>query len=78
MTATGGPPEIVRNGVDGLVLAPRDPQGWAAAIAPLLSDAERLAAMSRAGRERAREFAREVHVERVVSIYRDVLSSTAA
>jgi glycosyltransferase involved in cell wall biosynthesis len=77
-TSAGGPPEIVRNGVDGLLLPPRAVAEWVAAIAPLLGDRERLAAMGRAGRERAAAFGREAHADGLLRLYDDVLSSGRA
>jgi glycosyltransferase involved in cell wall biosynthesis len=74
-TAMGGPPEIIRDGVEGLLLPPREPEAWITALAALLGQPERLAAMARAGRERARAFGRDAHAERMLAIYGDVLSS---
>jgi glycosyltransferase involved in cell wall biosynthesis len=69
-TAVGGPAEIVRDGVDGRVLEPRDPRGWAAAIVALLADKPARAAMGAAARERAlREFAPALHAERIRDAY---------
>jgi glycosyltransferase involved in cell wall biosynthesis len=77
-TATGGPPEIVRDGVDGLLLRPRTPAAWAAELGKLLADPDRLAAMRRAGIERAGGFSREAHARTVLALYDDVLSSPSA
>ena len=49
-TSVGGPAEVISSGTDGLLLAPRQPQRWAAAIARLLDDAELRCAMGRAAR----------------------------
>lgn len=48
----GGPPEIVREGVDGLLVDPSDRGALAAAIVALARDPERRARMGAAGRER--------------------------
>ena len=69
-TALGGPAEILRSGVDGLVLAPQDPEGWIRGLTPLVADADRRRRMGAAGRERAADFSIEHHVERVLSVYR--------
>jgi glycosyltransferase involved in cell wall biosynthesis len=52
---TGGPREIVRDGVDGLLVDVEDPQALGAALAGLLADPGRRAAMGAAGRARALE-----------------------
>jgi hypothetical protein len=52
---TGGAAEIVRDGVDGLLVDVADPQAFAGAIAGLLEDPARREAMGRAGRERVTE-----------------------
>jgi glycosyltransferase involved in cell wall biosynthesis len=60
-----GAHEVVRHGVDGVVVPPR-PEPLAEAIVALLGDDERRAAMGRAGRERAR---RELGWSRVAAEY---------
>lgn len=50
-TAVGGVPEMVRQGVDGLVVAPMDAQALADAIAALMQDPARCEAMGRAARQ---------------------------
>lgn len=77
-TAVGGPTELLRNGVDGLLLAPCDPQGWADALEPLVLDSERRRRMGASARERAASrFGVPAHVERVATIYNE-LRGTAA
>jgi glycosyltransferase involved in cell wall biosynthesis len=77
-TSVGGPAEIVRDGVDGYVLPPREPERWARTVAELLADPECRATLGRAGHQRARaEFAPSAHAERVGAIYRDVLERNA-
>jgi glycosyltransferase involved in cell wall biosynthesis len=49
----GGPSEIVRDGVDGLLVNAEDPDALAAALIELGRDAERRAALGAAARERA-------------------------
>lgn len=51
----GGPTESVRHGVDGLLVDPTDAEALASAIADLLADPGRRAAMGAAGRQRALE-----------------------
>ena len=52
VTSLGGSPELVRDGVDGLVVPPDDPAALAAAISGLAADPARSRAMGRAGQER--------------------------
>jgi glycosyltransferase involved in cell wall biosynthesis len=72
-TSVGGPAEIVRAGVDGLLLEPRRPERWAEAIESLLDEPDRLAKMGESGRDRALErFSLSAHVEAVIAAYRRV------
>jgi starch synthase len=87
-TATGGIPEVVEDGVTGLLVPfdpvddasrePRDPQRFAQDIAErvnaLLADPERARRMGEAGRARAvEEFGWPAIAERVVALYRQLL-----
>jgi glycosyltransferase involved in cell wall biosynthesis len=77
-TNVGGPAEIVRDGVDGVLLAPRDHRRWTRAVAELLDDPGLRGRMGASGRERARtEFAPSVHGRLVRQIYERVLSGAA-
>jgi glycosyltransferase involved in cell wall biosynthesis len=73
-TSVGGPREVLRDGVDGLLLPPRHPDAWVAALSQLLSDPGRLAAMTCEGRARATGFSRAAHADRLLSVYEDVLA----
>jgi glycosyltransferase involved in cell wall biosynthesis len=76
-TAVGGTREVVRDGQDGLVLAPKDPEGWARAVSGLLDDPDRRTAMGASGRLRAiEEFSPAIHASRMISVYERVLGST--
>jgi starch synthase len=87
-TRTGGIPEVVEDGVTGLLVpfepsddglrTPRDPAAFAAAIAErvneLLADPARAARMGKAGRQRAVEhFAWPAIAARTVELYRSLL-----
>lgn len=89
-TATGGIPEVVEDGVTGLLVpieqatdgtgTPLEPDRFVAdlarAINGLLSDPDRAAAMGRAGRQRAvNHFSWEVVAQRTLEVYRSVLES---
>jgi glycosyltransferase involved in cell wall biosynthesis len=69
-TNSGGTPEIVRDGVEGLLVPPRDPGTLAVALATLLRDPALRMRLGRAGVERARrEFTVERHVSRTLQVY---------
>jgi glycosyltransferase involved in cell wall biosynthesis len=70
----GGPMEIVRAGVDGLLLPPRDPGAWAVALQPLVGSRQRREAMGREGREHARDFSVEKHADGMLDVYDGLMS----
>jgi L-malate glycosyltransferase len=76
-TSVGGPREVLRDGIDGLLLPPRRPWEWVAALAPLLGDSNRLTEVGRQGLARATAFDSRAHAERVISIYQEVLAASA-
>jgi glycosyltransferase involved in cell wall biosynthesis len=76
-TSIGGPREVIRDGVDGMLLPPRRPDEWVAALAPLVADRQRLTEMGRQGLARAGAFDSRAHAKRVLSIYREVLAAKA-
>jgi glycosyltransferase involved in cell wall biosynthesis len=77
-TSVGGPAEIVTDGVEGVLLPPRQPERWAEAVAALLEAPHRLTAMGSAGRRAAvARFGREAHVEAVLTAYREALAESA-
>jgi glycosyltransferase involved in cell wall biosynthesis len=71
----GGLPEVVQDGVTGLVVPRGDSAALAEAIGALLADPERRAAMGRAGRERAlRLFDWDRSAEQFEGIYGEVMA----
>ena len=71
-SAVGGIPEVVVDGETGLLVRPGDPEALADALARLLADPGRGAAMGRAGRRRVEElFAWERIAERTLATYED-------
>jgi glycosyltransferase involved in cell wall biosynthesis len=71
VTDLGGMPELVRDGVDGLVVPHDDPQALADALLRLQADPVTATAMGRAGRRRlADEFDPQLHLRRLDAIYR--------
>jgi glycosyltransferase involved in cell wall biosynthesis len=74
-TAVGGPAEIVRDGLDGLLVPPRRPEVLARAIIGLLDSPDLRMAMGVAARQAAlARFGHGRHGEEVATIYRDVLA----
>ncbi|MEA2724111.1 MAG: hypothetical protein QOH59_1882 [Gemmatimonadales bacterium] len=74
----GGLPEVVENGVTGLVVPRGDSTALAQAIGSLLADPERRRAMGQAGRVRALQmFDWDRSAEQFEQIYREVGSRTA-
>jgi glycosyltransferase involved in cell wall biosynthesis len=77
-TAVGGPAEIIRDGIDGVLVAPRQAHALAAAIAGLLDEPATRHALGRAARASAIErFGAHRHVAGVTSLYRKVLGDRA-
>lgn len=72
----GGLPEIVEDGVSGLVVPPDDPDVLAAALLELLRDPARAAALGAAGRDRAlAAFSQDRCTDRVEELYRAALET---
>ncbi|UJA19996.1 glycosyltransferase [Thermoleophilia bacterium SCSIO 60948] len=75
-TRVGGIPDMIRPGVEGELVEPRDPSGLAEAIARLLRDPAMARAMGERGRLRRREeFEIGVTVERIAAIYERLRSA---
>ncbi len=67
----GGIPEQITEGVDGVLLPPDDPAALAAAVAELLADPDRAAALGAAGRARVlRAGSVDLHLDHLEAIYR--------
>lgn len=73
-TAVGGTPEVVVDGVTGVLIPPLDPDALARAITRLLQDSDLRGAMGRAGRERVGQlFSAARMVERTEWLYQQLL-----
>ena len=71
---TGGIPELVQDGVNGLLAAPGDVSGLAGAIEALLDDEPRRVAMGRAARDAAKhQYSRQLQGERYRRLYESIL-----
>jgi glycosyltransferase involved in cell wall biosynthesis len=69
-TRVGGLPEVVEDGVHGLLVKPRDPSGLAASLCELIAEPDRARAMGERGRERQqREFDLETTVRDLENLY---------
>jgi phosphatidylinositol alpha-mannosyltransferase len=71
----GGYRDVVRDGADGLLVPPRDPEALAGAMAGLLDNPARLAAMGEVAAAAARRYAWEVVAGQVAEVYRTALGS---
>ncbi|MGH2796419.1 MAG: glycosyltransferase [Solirubrobacterales bacterium] len=76
-TRVGGVPELIDNGVHGLLVDPREPDSLAASIAHLLRDRVAAKRMGEGARERQRrEFGLEGAVERLEMLYEGLYSAS--
>ena len=70
-SSAGGNPELVVDGESGLLVPPRDPPAFAAALARLLADPALARRLAKAGGCRVREnFSVEVRLDRIERLYR--------
>lgn len=74
VTAVGGQPEVIEDGVHGLLVQPRDPSSLARAVATLLLDRACRDRMGRAALRRAAAFDIRTAVRRTEAVYGGVLA----
>jgi glycosyltransferase involved in cell wall biosynthesis len=73
-TRSGGVPEIVEDGVTGIMISPGDAEAMAEAIVSLLKDEERAKQMGLEGRQKAERFYDlRTHLERIENLYLHLL-----
>ncbi len=78
-TASGGTPEIVQDGVTGILVPPGDGGAMAEALEILLRDPARAGSMGAAGRDRAAaHFTIEAHAEKTMRVYSEILAARGA
>jgi phosphatidyl-myo-inositol alpha-mannosyltransferase len=65
--------EVVRDGIDGILVPPRDPGVLADAVGRMLDDRDLALAFGDAGRERARRYSWETVAGEVEAVYREVV-----
>ena len=74
----GGIPEVVADGVTGLLVPPDDPESLAAALDELIRDPSRARSMGHAGRDRAvAEFSWTAVAQQTASLYAKVMTSNS-
>jgi glycosyltransferase involved in cell wall biosynthesis len=77
-TRVGGVPELIEDGVHGLLVAPRDPAAIAGGVARILDDRAAAEAMGRRARERRRsEYDVDVMVKRIERLYEELYARRA-
>ncbi|HIJ17844.1 MAG TPA: glycosyltransferase family 4 protein [Thermoplasmata archaeon] len=74
-TRVGGVPELVTDGVEGLLVDPGDVPGLSAAICRLLGDGDERDRMGNAGKERVKAFSWDVAADTVLREYERALQS---
>jgi glycosyltransferase involved in cell wall biosynthesis len=76
-TRVGGIPDMISNGVEGVLVPPGRPEAIAAAVADLLRDPDRAAEMGRRGRLRRREeFDLDVTARRIGDLYEELYAAS--
>lgn len=78
ITSAGGPPEFVKDGVDGILIPPGNPSALATAMQRLLADPERANRIARAGAARAPSFNWPATAASYESVYRSAVAARAA
>jgi glycosyltransferase involved in cell wall biosynthesis len=77
-TNVGGVPEVIEDGISGLLVPIGDADALGAAIARVVRDSSLAARLSAGARARAPMFSIENTVERTIAIYRELLAEPAA
>jgi glycosyltransferase involved in cell wall biosynthesis len=68
-TDVGGVPEVVTDGVDGVLVPPGDPDALAAALAAVAGDADRRATLGAGAEQRAADFRLDAAVACLAAVY---------
>src|SRR5215218_879266 len=75
---TGGVPDVIEDGVNGLLVPPGEPEAFARAIDRLLAERDLARQLSAGAQERAKDYDWEVLAERVLAVYRGVIAGCLA
>jgi glycogen synthase len=75
---TGGIPDVIEDGVNGLLVSPGDPEALARAIDRLLAERDLACRLSEEAQERAKDYDWEVLAERVLRVYQGVIAGRLA
>ena len=73
-TAVGGAPELIRDGVNGVLVAPRDVRALETAVSALVESPERLASLRRTARETAQRYSWEAIARDNLRVYEAALA----
>jgi glycogen synthase len=74
----GGIPDVIEDGVNGLLVSPGEPEALARAIDRLLADRDLARRLSEGAQERAKDYDWEVLAERVLRVYQGVSTGRLA
>jgi glycogen synthase len=77
-SGTGGIPDVIEDGINGMLVPPGEPEALAHAINHLLADRDFARRLSEGAQERAKDYDWEVLAERVLRVYQDVTASCLA
>jgi glycosyltransferase involved in cell wall biosynthesis len=77
-TNAGGPPEVITDRVDGLLVEPGDARGLADAIAWLADDPERARRIGEAARAHAPDFSVRRMTDAFLALYGEMLGETVS
>jgi glycosyltransferase involved in cell wall biosynthesis len=69
---TGGIPDVIEDGVNGMLVPPGEPEALARAIDRLLADRDLARRLSEEAQQRAKDYDWEVLAERVLRVYQGV------
>jgi glycogen synthase len=72
---TGGIPDVIEDGANGLLVPPGEPEAFARAIDRLLADRDLARRLSEEAKERGKDYDWEVLAERVLAVYRGVTAA---
>jgi glycogen(starch) synthase len=75
---TGGIPDVIEDGVNGLLVPPGDPEALARAIDRILSDRDLARRLSEGAHQRGKDYDWEVLAEQVLAVYRGVTADCLA